>query len=734
MNSKPTAWQQLRFQAGALRLVGLRSAGWWMLYQWRLRSGWLEARTPAGRWEQVRLGDLLLGGEPSRPEALREAREFPFFFDDAGGHIRPRENRDRRVADMRRELEECLAGRFLLWNDRYHDFGFPPAWNRNALSPCDEQPSSLRHWSEIRDTGADLKGIWELSRFSIAFRLAREYAYTGEEKACEAFWVMFESWLDANPFNSGPNWMSAQEVALRAIAWVFALRVFARSPQTTDSRLEQMLAALSLSARRIEVTLDYARAQNNNHLVSEAAGLWTIGILFPSLRRAKRWAHRGRDLLLEAANREIFEDGGYIQHSFNYQRLMLDLYLWSVRLGEITGRAFPYHLYERLKTSVAYLRQWVDAESGRTPNLGHNDGSLLLPLTGCEYEDYRPTVQALCELAGLPLPYAPGPWDEERQWLMGPHSAQRGFPRVGAAGGRAGSLENSGTYLLKGRESWGMVRCSHFRSRPAHADQLHFDLWWRGTNLACDAGTYLYSGPPPWYNSYAHGAVHNAVVIDGRDQMSRLGRFLWTEVAQGQVERFSSDEACEIWQGSHSGYRPLGVRHRRAIARAGDLAWVIVDDLLGSGPHAVRLHWLLSDLTDLRLECGSDPADSLVRVQALAKGGPVLLQVQCSAQAAWDVARAGQLLCGTPDETEPLPTETRGWQSTRYASLTPAVSVVGTAHAALPVRWISVWSLNEGGVEIIEPGGRWHVGRPGGWSVELAPLKEPGAIRSVVPL
>jgi hypothetical protein len=162
--------------------------------------------------------------------------------------------------------------------------------------------------------------------------------------------------------------------------------------------------------------------------------------------------------------------------------------------------------------------------------------------------------------------------------------------------------------------------------------------------------------------------------------------------------------------------------------------WVIVDDVLGSRSHAVRLHWLLSDLTELRFESRPNAVDSLARIQARAKGGPVVLEVRSSTQASWEVARAGQLLWGTPDETEPLPTEIRGWRSTRYASLTPAVSLAGTAHGALPVRWISVWSLNQGGVEVIEPAGRWHVGRPGGWSVELASFGEPGTIRSIVPL
>ena len=64
------------------------------------------------------------------------------------------------------------------------------------------------------------------------------------------------------------------------------------------------------------------------------------------------------------------------------------------------------------------------------------------------------------------------------------------------------NASTGGYYTLRGPETWGMVRCAEYRDRPAHADQLHLDLWWRGANIALDSGTYLYNPEPEWYDAF----------------------------------------------------------------------------------------------------------------------------------------------------------------------------------------------------------------------------------------
>jgi hypothetical protein len=680
-----------------LGVIGIRSAFWYAVYRGQLLSGAAKRQTPLGTWEEYtrKLGASAVW-DPQRQPA--------FFFADPRslGEILSRVATGAEFM-AREELEKNLRGSFRLWEDAWHDFGFPPAWNRNPLTgrslPVD------RHWSDVEEgASGDVKGVWELSRFAVAFRLARCYALTGDERAPESFWRLAESWLAANPPNAGPQWASAQEVALRAMAWVFALRAFALSPATTPERAERLIGALDAHARRIEATTSYARAQNNNHLISEGAGLFTIGLMFPALPRALRWRDLGLRLLGESAA-QFYPDGGYIQHSHNYHRMALQLYLWSARLAELNGLSFPEGMRRGIQRSFDLLRTLTDRQTGRLPDFGHNDGALFLPLNTCAYEDYRPILQMLSLVRDRKKIFRDGPWDEDMVWLFGPESiggTNRKHPRGVEFESRPFFAPCAGLYVLGGYESQAVIRCVRFRSRPAHADQLHLDLWWRGENVALDGGSYLYGGEPPWRNALAHAGVHNTVTVDGRDQMRRRGRFLWTDLAQAVV----GVTRIGAWCGTHDGYRRLGIIHRRLVECAEEDVWIVTDDLLGRGKHAARLHWLMPDYPWEWNASEKDPALEKLLSERMTgwkdgSGGGVILhtpaggvslRVWSNFPADWDLCRAGERVRGEDTADRTVPDEIRGWRSLRYASKTHALSFAGNARGELPIRFISIWT------------------------------------------
>jgi hypothetical protein len=680
-----------------LKIIGIRPAFWYAVYRMQLAAGIARKRTPAGSWDEYfRAHPVATGWNPKTPPA--------FFFDDP----RALEEILRQVATgaeflAKEELEKNLTGSFRLWEDDWHDFGFPPAWNRNPLTG--QSLSADRHWTAADENASgDVKGVWELSRFAFAFRLARCYALTGDERAPELFWRLVESWMAANPPNCGPQWVSAQEAALRAMAWIFALRAFALSPATTPERAGRLIGALEVHARRIEATTAYARAQNNNHLISEAAGLYTIGVMFPALPRAGIWRDLGIRLLGESTA-QFYPDGGYIQHSHNYHRLAVQLYLWVMRLAQLNGLGFPVGMRLGIQRSFDLLRTQTERQTGRLPNFGHNDGALFLPLNTCAFEDYRPILQMLSLVRDRKKIYRDGPWDEDTIWLFGPGSiggTNRKHPRGVEFEARPFFAPCAGLYILGGYESQALIRCVQFRSRPAHADQLNVDLWWRGENIAIDAGSYLYSGDPPWRNALAHAGIHNTVTVDGRDQMQRSGRFLWAELAQAVVGM----PDVGAWCGSHDGYRRLGVIHNRLVERADEDTWIVTDDLIGSGSHAARLHWLLPDYPWEWIAPEEDPALQNLLAQKMTgwkdgSGGGVILRtpvggislrIWSNRKAKWNLYRASKKVYGEDGAGRTVSPEIRGWRSLRYASKTPALSLVGIAEGELPVRFISVWT------------------------------------------
>jgi hypothetical protein len=644
------------------------------------------------------------------------------------------------------EAREILSGQVRL-------FGGPPL--ALQLAP----PPPLRPWVDYERGraawgAADVKFIWEPARFGWAVTLARAYRMTGDEAFANCFWRNLEAFLAANPPYLGPNWTSGQEVALRLLVWAFVLPALAASPESTPSRLTQLAQAIGQHAARIPPTLLYARSQDNNHLLSEAAGSYTAGVLLPDHPAAAGWRQTGWAWFNRALQRQIEPDGTYIQQSLNYHRLILQLALWVDTLARQQDEIWPPTSRERLSAATNWLLARLDRESGHAPNFGHNDGAYIFPFG--TFSDQRPVAQAAA-LAFLGAPaLEEGEWDELSGWLGMlaegcrlpspptplPKKARsertsppahplkgrgardgasisaakatekstlcplplRGGPGRGSvlaplaflgrgAGGegkqqsgdtlpenaREESIRDSSGIILRTENTWAMLRAAHFSRRPGQADQLHLDLWHAGQNITLDPGTYRYNAAPPWDNALAGAAVHNTVTVDGCEPMTRAGRFLWLDWDQAEVLSLAPDKVVV----QRSGYRKLGVVHRRTVEYQTPDCWQVTDELLpvanGSQLHDLTLHWLFPDgdwawvgnslrLTALGLDVTITTSSS----------GPIV-----------QIIRAGEMIYGGGPILPVL-----GWYSPTYASREPALSlrVIMTA-AALPVKLVTVFNF-----------------------------------------
>jgi hypothetical protein len=559
------------------------------------------------------------------------------------------------TAKLFEEANEIIAGNVRLFG------GAPQPLNWNS----DEQP---HHWTDCRTTwinGQDIKIFWEAGRFGWATVLARAYRISEDERYSEAFWQFTEDFLRANPPNQGIHWASAQEVALRSIALVFCYHIFAPSPHTTHVRVDLLRNALIAHARRIPPTLSYARVQNNNHLLTEAIGLYTAASVLPSHPQSSRWRKLGWKWFTHAIQTQITSDGAYIQNSTNYHRLMLQAALWMAKIAESQGDTLPEETINRLASATQWLLTLVDKHSGRVPNLGANDGAYILPLTTCEFSDYRPVLQTSAVTFLGQKPFTDGPWDEMAAWLRSKPNAISTQPK-------------SQLLQLSGKDSWAYLRASRRTNRHGHADQLHVDLWWRGLNIAQDAGTYLYNAPPPWENTLIGTDVHNTITINNQDQMTKAGRFLWLDWNQAEVASPPTSIRLIV---EHNGYRKLGIIHQREVEIATQHTWIITDDITSSHKKQteVRLHWLLPDW-DWELE------DTTLHLKS--PHGPISLEVKSACPLTPSIARAGERLIGG-GSIEPY----RGWVSPTYNHKIPALSFAITTQAAPPITLISKWDF-----------------------------------------
>lgn len=568
-------------------------------YQLRLRMGHVRRSCPLTSWDELSDDNIFRSDSDATAKDLKEYRQDRgprFFF--APSRIKEMGNItltwDKDGAGPTKGAERLIDGRFLLFGSLELDTGFPPDWHRNYLlnlnAPCQA------HWSTLSDFAyGDIKLIWELSRFSFAFTLARAYARTGREEFAETFWLAVEDWLEANPPQAGVNWKCGQEISLRLMAWCFALQAFLNAEASTEQRTFNLVRALHHFGQRIEANLDYALSQNNNHGISEVAGLWTLGVLFPEFKDAEHWREIGELQLEKQADKLIYSDGGFSQQSPNYHRLVLQLYTWVLGLGCLNGREFSQELKDRLRAALNWSYQMMEPLNGQMPSSGGQDGAHFLPLSNCPYGDHRPTLQALAYLLDGESPFAAGPWDEQVLWLFGPaalEAPRRSRPQTDFW------QREGGFHTLRDPSSWAVLRCGPYQHRPVHADLLHLDLWWRGVNVALDPGSYSYNPQEPMQKGLGGTEFHNTVSVAGQDQMNRVGRFMWLPWSKSSLLGAKRSERGTLaWmEGVHLGYQRLsgGPIHRRSVISINGQWWLVLDFLQGSEQHS-RLHWLFAD-------------------------------------------------------------------------------------------------------------------------------------------
>lgn len=644
------------------------------LLSWKMRS--------AQGWDAWTLNNIAPGITAERILATRRDGSHGFFFADArtlGPRFRETFQIEQEVSILA-DAENILQGNLPFFGALSFNCGSPPRWFENPSTG--QKVSPHQPWTQMRFASpiyGDLKFILEPSRFLFVYPLVRAYALNGDECYPEGFWITIEDWARKNPPMDGPLWICGQEASLRILAWSFALQAFIHSTSTTSQRVALLVSMIAAHAWRTAQTLDYARSQRSNHLISEAVGLWTAGTLYPELKEAQLWQTLGAQLLREAVLDQITPKGVSQQHSFNYQRMILHQLLWTLRLAELHNIPLHPEISQRTEAAYDFMRTWVDLANGATPNYGSDDGSLILPLASAPYSDFRPVIQlgaAMLKRPALPA----GCWDESAIWfgVNLPVANENIFSLTPPA--------DTGYFRLGNNTSWALIRAGRYTRRPFQADQLHVDLWWKGTNLALDPGTYLYNGLPPWNNGLATAAVHNTVTIDGQDQMRRAGRFLWLDWAQAEGRVFSSSgNSIDRFEGEHNGYKRLGVTHRRSVRWLTGYGWMIIDDIEGTGQHRARLHWLARDQpfdvnaspSQLSFDCG----DSQIRWNIFAS---------VNGNAA--IVRAGRQepVVNADFQLAHPQAELLGWQSQTYGDLKPAVSLLYETCARLPVRFVTV--------------------------------------------
>lgn len=447
------------------------------------------------------------------------------------------------------------------------------------------------HWSILDDFSlevGDVKSVWELSRFDWLLNFSLGHLSNNNSLFIDKINLWLNSWCEVNPVNQGVNWKCGQEASIRVLHLALACYLL-KQHKSISPALGQLIFN---HLQRIAPTIRYAMAQNNNHGTSEAAALFIGASLLINnstwqsneshKKTLNKWSNQGRFWLENRSKVLINSDGCFSQNSVNYHRLMLD----TLSLAEFFRNVFSEPLFSKpfyKKASLAslWLHAFVDPCTGDAPNMGHNDGANLLPLTLCDYRDFRPSVQFAYSLFQGCYPY-PITGEYQQICTLLPVSVCQYQPQ------KELHTINTGFQLLKNSDSRVYIRTPNVKFRPGCCDALSVDFWLGSLNILKGTGSYSYNCPPNFQEYFPSVKAHNTVAFDQCEQMPKLSRFLYNNWLKTHTNKIAQNvlTTSYINNAKH--------KHIRKITLLTNS--IEIEDQLSGFHKEIDLHWHLASL------------------------------------------------------------------------------------------------------------------------------------------
>ena len=426
---------------------------------------------------------------------------------------------------LRRDADRIGAGTWTAFGHLELQVEDPPRWHQDYLAGVDlhTDRSGFKLNHRALPGGADVKLIWELSRWIPLTRLAMAARLHRDETAAGKCVAWLEDWVENNPAFRGWNWTSALESGLRLIqfTWIDALLAEGLEDFVEPRRWEKVKQRI-LPAH-VWFTSRYRSfgSSANNHLLGELAGLIVASARWPRLQSlggsleslGQSWE---REMMAQFAS-----DGGNREQALHYHLFSWEL-AWQARQAlRAAGRTIASAVEQRLSRAADFF---ATVQVGtETWDYGDSDGAIVLPVASkedCVAQEWQAWFND------------PGSSASVRYWMGDPPApAQPPACQIGAADWLVYPETGlavcwSGDWYLR----WDCSPLGYLATAAhGHLDALHLSLWHKGVALVIDPGTGAYYGDRKLREHLASWEAHNGPHPEGLSFPERQGPFLWKE-------------------------------------------------------------------------------------------------------------------------------------------------------------------------------------------------------------
>lgn len=513
--------------------------------------------------------------------------------------------------------DRLLAGHFDIFTLRDVDLGSPPPWNRDPRTGT-EAPLTFGKLLDYRDPKrvGDIKYLWELNRHLHLPTLAQAWALSADDKYARALAGHLDDWFAHCPPGRGANWSSALEAGLRLINWAAAWQLLGGADALLfrdawgHAFRQRWLTSVHQHAHFIRSYFSHYSSANN-HLIGEAAGLFIATLTWPHWPWTDTWRTEAQAVLEREIRLQNALDGVNREQATAYQRFEIELLLLAWHVADANGLAFSADYRRIVERMFEFLVSIMDA-GGHAPQFGDADDSVVLRLDPTDsQEGHLPSLLALGTLR-----FERGDFKVrttslgQARWLFGDAAAARYAtlaPAIQPSRPIRQAFPHGGYYILgcdfAGPDEIFLVAdagdLGYQRiAAHGHADALSFTLSLGGREFLIDSGTYAYHAHDRWRQYFRGTSAHNTARVDGEDQSTPGGNFMWLHKAKAYCSHWHSSPREDVFEGWHDGYRRLAdpVIHQRRLTLDKAARRITIDDRFRMrGEHRIELFFHCSE-------------------------------------------------------------------------------------------------------------------------------------------
>ena len=518
---------------------------------------------------------------------------------------------------LQRDIRDILGGRWRAFGHLEIKVDDPPGWQTDYLIGKNLETDELAFHLDHRRLpgGADIKLIWELSRWHQLVRLAMAAHVLGAEHAARKCIEWLGHWASHNQPYRGWNWTSALEVGMRLVQFAWMDALLEGYPDVELKRLRaEILPAHVWFAWRYRSFGSSA----NNHRLGELAGLILAIARWPELARWAASLDESQRLWEREVLAQFAEDGGHREQALNYHLFSWE-FCWQARAAlAAAGREISGEVEERLRRAADFFVN-VQVE-GEAWDYGDSDNAFVTPFflnaknATAEWRDWfrhpasspaihywwRQMENSRSDARGSPFTPAETSVGMQGGWRI---YSESGF-----------ALSRSRNWTLR----WDVSPLGYLSTAAhGHLDALHVSIWFRGAAMVIDPGTGAYYEDNNLRTYLASWEAHNGPHPVGLDFPKRLGPFLW---AAHHAEPNLKPGADTSLSGELS--LPSGLVKRTLVPQDRDLGWQVHDTFQphGRGRYEFCVRWQfapgakLEKLTERRFRVGRNGVSIEIQV------------------------------------------------------------------------------------------------------------------------